>query len=90
MVLGLNKAHSTWIIDSGASDHICCDKTLFSSLNKFSRSHLIGLPSDQSIKVSQYGNVPIHDKIMLSQVLYVPDFKHNLISVSKVTTQLKV
>ena len=73
-----------------AFDHICCDKLLFTTLNNFSRSHLIGLPNDRSIQVTQYGIVPIHDKIILSQVLYVPEFKHNLISVAKITSQLKV
>ncbi|XP_042752608.1 uncharacterized protein LOC111893020 [Lactuca sativa] len=67
VVMGSNQEQSTWIIDSGASGHICCDKLLFTTLNNFSRPHLIGLPNDQSIQVTQYGTLPIHDKIILSQ-----------------------
>nr|KAJ0190415.1 hypothetical protein LSAT_V11C800399240 [Lactuca sativa] len=85
-----NKQQSSWIIDSGATDHICCDQNLFSSIHTFSHSHFISLPNGQSIPVTKSGKVPIHENIILNDVLYAPQFKNNLISVTKVTSRLKV
>ncbi|KAL4557147.1 hypothetical protein LXL04_035319 [Taraxacum kok-saghyz] len=82
--------HSSWIIDSGATNHIFCDQNLFSTLSTFSQSHFLSLTNGQSLCVSQSRRVPIHEDITLNDVLYVPQFKHNLISVTNVTSQLKV
>ncbi|XP_023753961.1 uncharacterized protein LOC111902344 [Lactuca sativa] len=85
-----NKQQSSWIIDSGTTDHICCDQNLFSSIHTFSHSHFLSLPNGQSIPITQSGKVPIHENITLNDVLYVPQLKNNLISFTKVTSQLKV
>ena len=77
--------NKTWIIDSGATDHICANKSMFTSLESFDKPHLIGLPNGQSLHLSQNGTVPIHETVVLPQVLYLPEFKHNLISVAKIT-----
>jgi len=49
---------------------------------------LISLPNGQTIYATYSGLVRFSDKFYLSDVLYVPHFQLNLISVSKLTHQL--
>ncbi|KAK9726559.1 hypothetical protein RND81_05G223200 [Saponaria officinalis] len=63
---------STWIIDSGATDHMTPQKLLFEKIKNLDKP-----------LVTQIRNVRIHPEIMLYDVLYVPTFKHSLLSVSK-------
>lgn len=37
--------HFSWIVDSGATDHMCSGKSFFSSLIKLSQPQFIGLPN---------------------------------------------
>ena len=78
----------SWIIDTGATDHMCSNKALFLSMTKLSQPHLIGLPNGSDTSVSFIGKVQIHTSIILDNVLYVPDFKYNLVSITKLTSQL--
>ncbi|XP_074283078.1 uncharacterized protein LOC141607628 [Silene latifolia] len=74
---------SDWIVDTGASDHMTYDVTLFSDIHVFKRPIRVGL-LDGSIKfVYKMGTVLLTDKIKLFYVFYIPDFKQNLLSVSK-------
>ncbi|XP_074265396.1 uncharacterized protein LOC141587828 [Silene latifolia] len=76
-----------WIIDTGASDHMTFDKHLLTDIHYFSKPIKVGLP-DGSVKfVHMMGTVVLTDKISLFNVFYVPDFRQNLLSVSKLTFQ---
>ncbi|KAF7816942.1 uncharacterized protein G2W53_030911 [Senna tora] len=75
--------NGNWIIDSGASSHISGDLTLFSSLRDVNNSNTVLLPDGTVKKVKHIGEVRINDKILLKEVLYVPDFRYNLISVHR-------
>ncbi|XP_012836458.1 PREDICTED: uncharacterized protein LOC105957084 [Erythranthe guttata] len=76
-----------WIIDSGASRHICNDKTLFSSLHKVNFARVI-LPDCSLVVVEYMGDVCLSDDLVLKNVFYVPSFKFNLISVSALLDNL--
>lgn len=78
-----------WIIDSGATDHMCLNKFLFNFLNSTSQIISISLPNDQFIDISSMGTVHRSNGIILTDILYVPSFKYNLISISKLTQQLQ-
>lgn len=79
----LNARSSWWIFDSAASHHLCKDKTCFSDLH---------LTEKQTLSVAVEGiNCPIEGKgtvnlkfknevLKLSNVLYSPLLRHNLIS----------
>ncbi|GMJ13708.1 hypothetical protein HRI_005040000 [Hibiscus trionum] len=71
-----------WIIDSGASRHICCSKAAFESLNPIFNSSVM-LPNATIIKVTHASTVRLSPEFVLTNVLYVPDFKLNLIAVSE-------
>lgn len=80
--------HFSWIIDSGANDHMCSNKSFLVSLHKLPSPHLIGLPDGQTTFISFIGDIQLHETILLKGVLYVPSFKYNLLSVAKLTKQL--
>ncbi|XP_074314571.1 uncharacterized protein LOC141649791 [Silene latifolia] len=74
-----------WILDTGATNHITSQKHLFVSLNLMPKPILIGLP-DGTIKLVKYsGDINLHSGIALSEVLFVPDIKYNLLSIGKIS-----
>ena len=61
---------SSWIIDSGATSHICHDLKLFDQYTLFS-NRIVTLPNNYKINVKAIGSVTLtHDFIMLNQVCY--------------------
>uniref|UniRef100_A0A3Q7FMG7 Retrovirus-related Pol polyprotein from transposon TNT 1-94-like beta-barrel domain-containing protein n=1 Tax=Solanum lycopersicum TaxID=4081 RepID=A0A3Q7FMG7_SOLLC len=56
---------STWIIDSGASEHMCFDSKSFTSLIPLPTHMTITLPNSFRIIVTHTGSVPILPKITL-------------------------
>ncbi|KAI3515606.1 hypothetical protein L1887_14507 [Cichorium endivia] len=59
----------SWIVDSGASDHMCSNKSFFTSLIKLNQPHWIGFPDGHNTTVSFYGDVQLHDLVTLRDVL---------------------
>lgn len=82
-----NKGEENWIVDSGATCHMTykVDRPNHASscVNK-----LVHLPNGEGAPVSHTGCCSIGNGRMLDNVLVVPAFKHNLLSVSKLTRQL--
>lgn len=73
-----------WILDSGASDYMCHDLTLFDTYSEIlEENSYITIPDGSKIKVTHMGTVKINDYITLRNVLFVPTFKFNLIYVLK-------
>ncbi|XP_062074166.1 uncharacterized protein LOC133778296 [Humulus lupulus] len=70
-----------WVIDSGATHHICHDSSLFHSFSNSSFPPNVVLPNGETIAAHNIGIV--HNKhIILTNVLYVPNFRLNLFSVN--------
>lgn len=74
-----------WILDSGATTHICCNRDAFTSIS--SSSTLIQWGAGASIKASGIGSVAIQlpngSKATLQKVLLVPELKVNLVALSQ-------
>ena len=90
--LNLYSSHShNWILDSGATNHVCINLSMFSSHNRI-KDLSVNLPNGLSVIATHKGIVQLHDDIILKDVLFIPDFKHNLIFVSKLIekSQLQV
>ncbi|KAL2925577.1 Retrovirus-related Pol polyprotein from transposon RE2 [Bienertia sinuspersici] len=80
----LSSYGSDWIIDSGATDHMCCDLKYFDSYEKIYDSTFgITIPDGTRVNVTHKGIVKLDDGITLLDVLLVPGFKFNLLSVGK-------
>ncbi|KAL9247524.1 hypothetical protein vseg_020950 [Gypsophila vaccaria] len=79
-----------WIIDTGASDHMTSNINLLSNVSALSKPVLVALP-DGAVKLVKYsGMLHLSPTITLHNVLVVPEFKHNLLSVGRLveTTNL--
>ncbi|KAK9668023.1 hypothetical protein RND81_13G029800 [Saponaria officinalis] len=74
---------SYWIIDTGVTDHMSPWKSQFQSLKMLKQPLKIGLPDGTVKLVYQFGDVMLNPSLVLQDVLVVPEFKHNLLSVSK-------
>lgn len=90
-----NHGSQTWIVDSGASSHIANNKILFTKINNTEKKKKTTVVIVNGNILKSYGSgeaiimtkTPDRDrnKITLKNVLYVPDLKSNVISVSKIT-----
>ena len=76
---------SKFILDSGATTHICCDKTFFNEIRPINAK--ISWGKAVQIKASGLGDVSIiykdtKRKAVLKDCLFIPEFDVNLISIS--------
>ncbi|XP_075490977.1 uncharacterized protein LOC142529351 [Primulina tabacum] len=77
---------SSWIIDTGANDHMVGHHTMLrNSLPYADAMGSIQLPNGHTTTITHVGPVDINNTITLDHVLFVPDFQHNLLSVSQFT-----
>ena len=76
--------NSRWIIDSGATDHICSSLELFDSYNIFDKSpNKITVADGKKLKIENIGTVTFGSGIILKNVLHVLRLQFNLISTHK-------
>ncbi|XP_019235365.1 PREDICTED: uncharacterized protein LOC109215706 [Nicotiana attenuata] len=72
-----------WIIDSGATDHISSIRSLLFDIITLPVPYLVSLPNGYKVKVTNVGSLALLPNLILHNVLYIPSFKHNLISIQK-------
>ena len=77
-----------WTIDSGASSHVCSDLHMFTTLTPVS-SVSVSLPNGTRVLITHTGTIHISASLILYNVLHVPDFQFNLISVSCLVRSLR-
>ena len=78
---------SRWCVDSGATAHMCHDKSLFVELKPVSGVQ-VKLAANKAIDVLGSGTVCLNlneSKVRLEDTLYVPELRANLLSVLKAT-----
>ena len=76
-----------WILDTGATDHIVHSLSLFTHITS-SISTFVQLPNGEKVIVTHIGTIQVTPTLKLENVLCVPSFNFNLISVSKLTKTL--
>ena len=79
---------STWIVDSGASDHMTGDRTLFLFYNPYHGTLIVCIADGTYSKVVGIGTVKLSRTLALQSVLFVPNLDCNLLSVSKLNKEL--
>ena len=80
-----------WIIDSGATCHMCNDESMFEDLKCAEDAQEIQVGDGYKVKACGKGNIRLKVEVsegmnkncMLYGVLYVPDLSYNLVSVAK-------
>ena len=74
---------STWIMDSGASDHMTASINLLSNVKVAPPNFTIKLPTGQKTQITHIGDIELEGGLKMLNVLYVPQFAHNLLSIHK-------
>ena len=79
--------NGNWLLVSGASCHMTGD---ISKLSKINDIHpvLVNMPNGQTSVASKQGMVRLNSKILLHDVLFVPDLTCNLISIAQLINDL--
>ena len=78
---------NTWVLDIGATDHIICSATLLTTITSLTQS-IVELPNGESAQVTHIGTVQLFATLFLDNVLCVPSFSFNLLSISKLTHKM--
>ncbi|CAL9022957.1 unnamed protein product, partial [Prunus brigantina] len=73
-----------WIFDTGATDHMVCSPQLLTTCTPVSNRQVY-LPDHALVNVTHIGTIHFSDDFILHNVLCVPSFRLNLISVTKLT-----
>ena len=76
--------NSDWIIDSGATDHMTCDRYRFSHLSSKSSKITITNANGVSSPVIGIGTIPLSLALTIKDVLFVPSLNCNLLSVNQI------
>ncbi|XP_019442317.1 PREDICTED: uncharacterized protein LOC109347040 [Lupinus angustifolius] len=76
-----------WILDMGATDHVCYSLSRFQSFKQITPIS-IKLPNGENLNAHYSGTVVISSQLYLNNVLCLPSFNFNLISVSKLIKSL--
>lgn len=74
---------NAWILDTGASSHFSCNKDIFTTFEKVSNRKMSVAVDGLSFPIEGKGEVQLivnNRKIVLSNVLYSPKLRRNLIS----------
>ncbi|KAL5836732.1 hypothetical protein ACOSQ3_013901 [Xanthoceras sorbifolium] len=79
--------NSTWIIDSGATDHMTFDSKQVSSF-KFSSQKVVSTANGNTTPVIGEGPLTLTEDLYLDYVLVVTSLDYNILSVSQITTSL--
>ena len=74
-----------WIIDSGASDHMTSEYTLFTTYSPCAGNSKIRIADGSLSSIAGKGSIRLSNSITLESVLHVPKLSCNLLSVSQLT-----
>ncbi|KAK9689780.1 hypothetical protein RND81_09G080500 [Saponaria officinalis] len=78
-----NRHKNARVIDSGATDHMSPYLDILTNVKAVNEKPKINLPNGRCVRVTHRGDVKLNNGLLLRKVLYVPEFKQNLLSVQK-------
>lgn len=79
---------NSWIIETGTTYHIIHPYDMFTSITKTLNTS-IKLPNRDTVAISHLGTIQISKKLLLKDVLCLPSFAYNLLSVNILTSSQK-
>lgn len=86
-LFSINRHDNTWILDTGATNHMTHNKNWLSKIQKAGNAR-VQLPNGKFYNVESIGHYKFLDNKALDIVLHIPNFKFNLLLVSKLTKDL--
>lgn len=72
-----------WIVDTWATNHITCHLKNLINIKEISNWTVL-LPNGLKLKATHMGDIVFSSDFVLNDVLYVPSFSYNLLSVTAV------
>ena len=72
-----------WIVDTGAKDHMTTFLDGLVDVKQAPSNSVINLPNGGVAAITHIGNLTLQNGLLLKNVLYVPTFNHNLLSIRK-------
>ncbi|KAH0748613.1 hypothetical protein KY290_027845 [Solanum tuberosum] len=84
-----DKLSPTWVVDSGATDHMTSLSHLFISYSPCPSYKKITIADGSVITVAGQGDIPLGKSLILKNVLHIPKLSANLISIQKLTKDSK-
>ncbi|RVW20455.1 Retrovirus-related Pol polyprotein from transposon RE1 [Vitis vinifera] len=81
------KRKKPWIVDSGASDHMTGDATIFDTYSSCPNNLTVRIADGSLSKVAGTGSVVLSRDLTLNSVFLVPNLDCNLLSISKLTKE---
>ncbi|KAJ0534950.1 putative RNA-directed DNA polymerase [Helianthus annuus] len=88
-IAGKLESNGKWVMDSGATVHITHRTDWLDNEVKTSNEVPVVIPNDQSIPVEGRGTCTLPNGIRISDVLHVPRFRCNLLSVNRLSKDLQ-
>lgn len=86
-----SKFSNNWVVDSGATDHMVHNLDMLTEITAVSgKSLTVNLSNGANLNVMLVGKCFLTKDVLLENVFYVPSFRFNLLSVSRVTQSSKV
>lgn len=80
---------NVWILDTGATNHMCCNLTHMHDVQTIVNPYSVTFPNGEQAFVPHLGSVMLHSiSLVLHDGLYIPSFTFNLLSISKLSSQL--
>ena len=77
-----------WIVDSGASSHMVSSVELLSHTTIGNGLGKVHLPTGNVVNVAHTGSSCLFPGQEITNVMHIPEFKYNLLSVSQLTKEL--
>lgn len=77
-------SNNCWIIDTGATCHICPFYGCLKTIRDLGKEISIHMPDGNTKTTTKCGDVSLNGSLVLENVLYVLTFKFNLLSVGKI------
>lgn len=78
-----------WVVDTGSTIHICYNQLAFHTVKPIQNAY-ITLLNHERLHVYFNGTVKINPKLVIEDVLFVSQFKFNLLSISSITRNSSV
>jgi len=83
----LSDSSNSWLLDSGANEHICSSLHYFTSYHPI-KPVIVHLPNKTYVTIHYADIVVFSPQFHITNVLYSPHFKVNLISIAKIISFL--
>lgn len=80
---------NSWIVDSGATDHVTHMASILENRTKSAHELPVTIANGERIAVEGRGDYILKDGTKIKGVLHIPEFNCNLLSVSKISTDLQ-